>query len=196
VFVTGSGRLSTRFEDALVYAIRLHADQFRKGGNVPYATHLLAVAAIVLDHGGDEDQAIAALLHDAVEDQGGRPRLEEIRAKFGDRVARIVDGCTDSYGQPRTTWRQRKDYYIEKIASEEIDVWRVSAADKLHNSRSTLRELRERGEEAWGMYAGGKEGSIWYYRTLADFFKANLDDALAHELDRVVCQIEKIARDE
>ncbi len=187
------GRLSERFEEALVYAIRLLANQVRKGGNVPYAAHLLAVASLVLEHGGDEDEAIAALLHDAVEDQGGRPRLEEIREKYGDRVAQIVDGCTDSYGPPRVPWRQRKGYYIDKITREDAGVWRVSAADKLHNSRATLRELRERGHEAWGMYAGGRDGSIWYYRTLADFFNANLGDALADELDRVVKQIEEIS---
>ena len=120
VFVVASPqkqKLIARFTRAVAYAARLHARQKRKGTERPYLAHLLGVASIVLEHGGDEDAAIAALLHDAVEDQGGRPRLGEIRRKFGARVARIVDGCTDAYTVPKPPWRERKLKYLRGGAS-------------------------------------------------------------------------------
>src|SRR5271166_6381602 len=129
--------LSSRFVRALGYAARLHARQLRKRTERPYIGHLLSVTSIVIEYGGDEDMAIAALLHDAVEDQGGIPRLREIRKKFGKRVAHIVDGCTDSYTEPKPPWLQRKRGYIERVSSESEDVRLVSAADKLSNARET-----------------------------------------------------------
>src|SRR5436190_11435160 len=124
--------LSGRFERALVYATRLHRDQRRKGSGVPYAAHLLGVASLVLEDGGNEDEAIAALLHDAVEDQGGRPRLDEIDREFGASVAHIVEGCTDADAIPKPSWRPRKEAYINALASHDASVRRVALADKLY----------------------------------------------------------------
>ncbi len=126
--------LNERFDQALNYAIQLHADQLRKGSGVPYLAHLLSVTALVLEDGGSEDEAIAALLHDAVEDQGGLATLEEIRSKFGTHVADIVAGCTDSFEDPRPPWKQRKDRYLQHLAQATPEVRRVSLADKLHNA--------------------------------------------------------------
>ncbi|MBD2297915.1 HD domain-containing protein [Nostoc sp. FACHB-190] len=133
-------KLTSRFESALVYASRLHATQLRKGSNTPYISHLLSVAALVLEDGGDEDEAIAALLHDAIEDQGGEKTRAEIRQLFGDRVVNIVNGCTDAEVMPKPPWQQRKQAYIEKMRSASPEVRRVSQADKLHNIRSTIAD--------------------------------------------------------
>ncbi len=131
-----------RFHDALSYASRLHAAQRRKGGQVPYVAHLLAVTAIVLEHGGNEDEAVAALLHDAVEDQGGAPRLAEIRARFGVVVADIVAGCTDADTTPKPPWQERKDRYLAHLPAAGRSVQLVAAADKLHNLRSLIEDYR------------------------------------------------------
>ena len=162
-----------RFEDALVYAVRLHRLQKRKVSDEPYIAHLLAVTALVIEDGGDTDEAIAALLHDAVEDQGGLARLDEIRNLFGDRVAEIVDGCSDSYGKPKPPWRTRKERYLEHLQNASASMQRVSLADKLHNARSLLRSLRQVGQSAWGRFNGGKDGTLWYYAALLDFFRSN-----------------------
>jgi (p)ppGpp synthase/HD superfamily hydrolase len=138
--ITHSPLLTVRFESALIYANQLHTFQVRKGSGIPYISHLLSVAALVLEMGGDEDEAIAALLHDAVEDQGGAKTREVIRQKFGDRVVEIVDACSDSETIPKPPWRQRKEAYLEKIQTASAAVRRVSLADKLHNSRSTLKD--------------------------------------------------------
>src|SRR5919202_957739 len=151
--------LTRRFEEALTFAARLHSAQVRKGTTVPYVSHLLAVAAVALEHGADEDEAIAALLHDAVEDQGGAATREEIRRRFGDRVAEIVDGCTDAETTPKPPWRERKERYVSHIASAPPSVRLVSAADKLHNARSILADLRTCGEGVWDRFRGGKEGT-------------------------------------
>ena len=131
-----------KFEDALVHAARLHRDQTRKGTGVPYVTHLLAVAAIVGDNGGTEEEVVAALLHDAPEDAGGETRLAEIQARFGDGVADIVAGCTDTYEDPKPPWRARKEAYLDHLAGAPAPVRLVSAADKLHNARSVLSDYR------------------------------------------------------
>jgi (p)ppGpp synthase/HD superfamily hydrolase len=185
--------LTQRFEKALVYASQLHKGQVRKGTNIPYLSHLLAVTAIVLEDGGDEDMAIAALLHDAVEDQGGEPTLLEIKRRFGDRVAFIVDGCTDSYEQPKPPWLERKKEYLEHLRSAPQDVRRVSLADKLHNTRSILFNLRVSGESAWERFSGGKEGSLWYYKSLAKIFRETEDSPMVSEYVRVVEKIEQLA---
>jgi (p)ppGpp synthase/HD superfamily hydrolase len=137
--------------------------------------------------------AIAALLHDAVEDQGGIPRLREIRRKFGKRVAHIVDGCTDSYSEPKPPWLQRKRAYIERVSAESADVKLVSAADKLSNARETLNELRIQGETVFERFAGKKEGTLWYYRALIDTFRKAGSAPLIDELDRVVTELESFA---
>src|SRR5579862_9759396 len=125
--------LGARFERALLFAPRKHAGQHRKGTTVPYVAHLLSVAGLVLEAGGDEDLAIAALLHDVVEDCGGAPMLKEIRRKFGNRVAKVVDGCTDADTYPKAPWLERKETYIRRLKTEGADTRLVSAADKLNN---------------------------------------------------------------
>ncbi len=189
--------LSQRFEDALVYAARLHAKQIRKGTTIPYVSHLLSVASIVLEHGGNEVEAIAALLHDAIEDQGGAETREEIRRRFGDAVVSIVDGCTDAEVIPKPPWKERKEQYIARLSHASPSILLVSAADKLHNARAILGDYRALGENLWDRFNGGKEGTLWYYKSLVDAFKqAAAGTALAPligELERVVGEIEKLS---
>ncbi|HEV2093961.1 MAG TPA: HD domain-containing protein [Rubrobacter sp.] len=180
-----------RFEEALIHAARLHREQTRKGTGVPYVTHLLAVAAIVGENGGTEDEVIAALLHDAPEDAGGEARLEEIRARFGDAVADVVAGCTDTYDDPKPPWRARKEAYLGHLAGAPPSVRLVSAADKLHNARSVLADYRTVGEGLWDRFNGGRDGTLWYYRAVADALAG--DGPVADELDRVVAKLKALA---
>ena len=182
-----------KFEDALVYSARLHRDQTRNGTGVPYVTHLLAVAAIVGENGGTEDEVIAALLHDAPEDAGGEARLSEIRDRYGDPVADIVAGCTDTYEDPKPPWRARKEAYLAYLAGAPAPVRLVSAADKLHNARSVLADYRSIGEDLWDRFTGGKDGTLWYYRAVADALRKAGDGPLVDELDRVVAELELLA---
>ena len=152
--------LTSRFENALVFAAQLHREQRRKGSNVPYVSHLLAVAALVIEHGGDEDEAIAALLHDAIEDQGGPTARDRILRRFGEPVARIVEGCSDSQTTPKPPWKERKRAYIAGIGEKSASVRLVSAADKLHNARCILSDYRTLGEEVWRRFEGGREGTL------------------------------------
>ena len=184
---------SERFTKAFAYAARLHARQTRKGTNKPYIGHLMSVASIVIAYGGDEEMAIAALLHDVVEDAGGEKRLREIRNKFGKRVARIVDGCTDTYEDPKPPWLQRKKDYIARVAGEAEDTRKVSAADKLSNVRDILEDVRAGGVKAFERFTGKKEGTLWYYRTLVQVFREAGTNPLVEELDRVVTELEKAA---
>src|SRR5215468_2595496 len=189
-------KLGPRFQDALTFAAELHAAQLRKGTQIPYVAHLLAVAAIALEHGANEDEAIAALLHDAVEDQGGRPTLEKIRARFGDAVAKIVEGCTDSLAVDSTRkppWRERKEQYISHLAHSSPSVRLVSASDKLHNARAILADSRQQGPACFGKFNGGREGTLWYYRSLVTAFRAHGNSPLLDELDRTVTELEKLA---
>ncbi len=163
--------LTDRFGEALRYAAEVHRRQRRKGTSIPYVSHLLAVCSLVLEDGGGEDEAIAALLHDAVEDQGGRDRLEEIHRRFGDHVARIVEGCTDAETIPKPPWRERKERYIAHLRSASRAVLRVSAADKLHNARAILADYRGLGEPLWERFNGRRDGTLWYYRALTSAFK-------------------------
>jgi len=188
-------KLSTRFEEALVFATQLHAGQTRKGTTIPYISHLLAVTAIVLEHGDDEDEAIAALLHDSIEDQGGASTREEIRRRFGDGVVEIVDGCTDTDVMPKPPWRVRKEAYIAHISVASAPVRLVSAADKLHNARAVLQDYRIVGEALWKRFNGGKEGTLWYYRAVVDALRKAGTSPLIEELDRVVSEIECLAGD-
>lgn len=182
--------LSERFTEALVFATELHATQVRKGNGVPYITHLLGVTSIALEYGANEDEAIAALLHDAVEDQGGAKTREEIRRRFGENVTAIVDGCTDTEIVPKPPWRERKQAFIDSIATASHSVLLVSAADKLHNSRSILKDYRELGEAVWERFKGGKEGSIWYYKSLVEVYRKVYSSPLIDELERVVTELE------
>ncbi|MFC2052674.1 HD domain-containing protein [Chloroflexota bacterium] len=186
--------LSSRFEGALILATRLHANQVRKGTKIPYVAHLLAVTALVLEDGGDEDQAIAALLHDAVEDQGGLEILDVIRGRFGEGVAHIVEGCSDSFESPKPHWIERKVNYLRHLRAAEIDIMRVSLADKLHNACSIHRELQQHGEVIWEKFNGGKDGTLWYYHSLVDIFHENYFSPMASELQRVFNEIEDLTK--
>ncbi len=185
--------MTSRFEQALVFAAQLHREQRRKGSNVPYVSHLLAVAALVIEHGGDEDEAIAALLHDAVEDQGGVTTREKIRDRFGARVTGIVDGCTDSETIPKPPWEERKRVYIASLSESSASVRLVCAADKLHNARSILSDYRDVGEKIWKRFEARKEGTLWYYRSVLDRLVQAGRTPLVDELDRVVSELERLA---
>lgn len=182
-----------RFEQALLYAARIHRDQTRKGTEVPYVTHLLAVAAIVGENGGTEDEVVAALLHDAPEDRGGKAQLADIRERFGAEVADIVAGNTDTFENPKPPWRERKEAYVAHVAHAPHSVRLVSTADKLHNARSILADLRSLGEDLWPRFNGGKEGTLWYYRALVEAFRAAGSNPIVEELDRVVGELERLA---
>ncbi|WP_414541782.1 HD domain-containing protein [Nostoc sp. CCY0012] len=182
--------LSERFTAALKYATQLHQQQVRKGSGVPYIAHLLGAASIALEYGANEDEAIAALLHDAIEDQGGAATRTEIRRRFGENVTAIVDGCTDADTIPKPPWRQRKETYIAHIATASPSVLLVSAADKLYNAQSILKDYRLLGETLWQRFQGGREGTLWYYRALVDAFSNRGSTPLVAELARVVTEIE------
>ena len=184
--------LSHRFTQALVYATELHADQIRKGSKVPYISHLLGVASIALEYGADEDEAIAALLHDAIEDQGGQTVRAEIRVRFGVRVTEIVDGCTETDTTPKPPWAERKKAYIARISSTLPSVRLVSAADKLHNIRSILKDYRTQGDVVWDLFKGGKQGTLWYYRSLVAAFHKADSTPIVIELDRLVTELERL----
>jgi (p)ppGpp synthase/HD superfamily hydrolase len=184
--------LGPRFERALLFATRKHARQHRKGTAVPYVAHLLGVAGLVLEAGGDEDLAIAALLHDVVEDCGGAPMLKEIRRRFGNRVAHVVDGCTDTDLDPKPPWRQRKEDYIRHLRTADADTRLVSAADKLHNVRSIVATYREIGDRVWERFHGKRDGTLWYYRTLLDEFQRKKSSPLIRELERAVIELEAV----
>jgi (p)ppGpp synthase/HD superfamily hydrolase len=189
--------LSERFEEALVFAARAHAEQVRKGTPIPYAAHLLAVAALVLEHGGSEEEAIAALLHDAIEDQGGTAMRERLRERFGEAVVRIVDGCTDAEVLPKPPWRARKEAYLAHLAHASPATVLVSAADKVHNARAVLGDYRRLGEGLWGRFTGGRDGTLWYYRALVEAYRSlDLEPRtrpLVEELDRTVTELERLA---
>lgn len=191
---SSNNQISKRFGDSFSYALELHGRQTRKGTSIPYIAHLMSVAALVIENGGDEDLAIAALLHDAIEDQGGIETLEVIQTRFGEQVARIVFECSDALVTPKPPWRERKENYLAHLITVGEDTRLVSLADKLHNARSILADLEQLGQAVWERFNGGKAGTLWYYRTLADFFLKQIDNSqLAHELNRVVQEIERLA---
>lgn len=183
--------LTERFQEALRYAADAHQGQTRKGTPVPYLSHLLGVASIVLDAGGTEDEAIAALLHDAAEDQGGRARLDDIRRRFGDAVARIVESCTDSWTTPKPPWLERKKEYVEHARRLAPDALRVSSADKVHNAYAILRDLRTHGDSVWQRFNGAPDDVLWYYKALVHAFRESGGGPLVDELDRIVKGIER-----
>lgn len=184
--------LSNRFCEALTYATELHATQIRKGSGVPYIAHLLGTASIALEYGANEDEAIAALLHDAIEDRGGQPTREAIRQRFGDTVTAIVDGCTDSDATPKPPWRDRKQAYIDRIPQASYSVRLVSAADKLYNVRSILKDYRELGDSVWERFTGKKDGTLWYYHALVAAFRQAELTPIVEELARTVLELEQL----
>ncbi len=183
--------LTARFTDALVFACELHRGQSRKGTQIPYVSHLLGVACLVLEYGGDEDEAIGGLLHDAVEDQGGKATATAIRERFGDRVADIVLSCSDCDVIPKPPWRQRKEAYVAHLRVATASALLVSACDKLHNARTILADYREQGEALWSRFSGGRE-SLWYYRALVDAYTSRGRTPVVEELERVVIELERL----
>ncbi len=195
-------RLSDRFNSALIYASLVHRKQTRKGSGTPYLAHLMGVASIVLEHDGSEDEAIGALLHDAVEDQGGEARLAEIRSYFGEYIASIVEGCTDSYSEPKPPWQGRKQKYIDRMPLEPYSVLIVSAADKLYNASAVVRDIAMLGDVVWTRFAATPEQTLWYYRSLITAYResregrdnlqfATLVDELEAVVDKMADQVER-----
>ncbi|HYW36769.1 MAG TPA: HD domain-containing protein [Terriglobales bacterium] len=182
--------LGPRLQRAFCYAAEKHAGQTRKRSAVPYLSHLMAVASLVLEAGGDEDMAIAALLHDVVEDCGGMPRLREVRKQFGPRVATIVEGCTDSFGEPKPEWVERKKDYLREVRHADAETRLVSASDKLHNVRTILADYRQHGEAIWTRFSGKKEGTLWYYRALSDEYQRQNPNRITRELEIAVSDLE------
>ena len=188
--------LTDRFVSALQFAHDVHRSQIRKDTTIPYVSHLLSVAGLVLESGGDEDLAIAGLLHDAVEDAeeiSGEEMSDRIRSKFDDRVADIVDGCSDAKSSPggnKPPWRSRKEAYIQHLSSASIDVLRVSIADKVHNARSIATDQDRFGEKVWDRFTSTSEESRWYYTSLRDIYKERISDSyLINELEIALARI-------
>jgi (p)ppGpp synthase/HD superfamily hydrolase len=184
---------SPRFGDALMFADQIHRDQTRKGSGVPYIGHLLGTAALVIDDGGSEDEAIAALLHDAAEDQGGEGMLDRIEQRFGGDVRRIVAASSDTLEMPKPPWRERKERYIASIAHKRPDELRVSLADKVYNVRAILHDYNTVGEQLWERFTASRDEVLWYYRSLTDAFQKAYPGPLADELERTVDQLEASA---
>jgi (p)ppGpp synthase/HD superfamily hydrolase len=186
-------RLSRQFEKALTYATRIHGGKLRKKTKVPYIAHILGVAAIAMEYGANETEAIAALLHDAVEDCGGAKRLRDIERKFGKDVARIVEGCTDTDQTPKPPWLKRKKEYVAHVRHAPMPTKLVSASDKLHNVRAILMDYRKEGETLWSRFNRGKQGALWYYRALVNAFSGKRIQPLVQELDRTLTELELLS---
>jgi (p)ppGpp synthase/HD superfamily hydrolase len=189
--------LGEPFEQAMLFAVRHHREQPRKGTRIPYVAHLLQVAGLVLEAGGDEELAIAGLLHDAIEDApaGHAARVRtEIATQFGDRVLAVVEGLTDADTHPKPPWEQRKrDYLAHLSRNADAGVLLVSSADKLHNVRAILRDLRTIGDAVWSRFAGGRDGTLWYYRALADAYQAAGGTPLSEDFSAAVTELESAA---
>ncbi|WP_448379964.1 HD domain-containing protein [Gloeomargarita sp.] len=185
--------LGTRFAQALVYAHELHQNQVRKGTSIPYISHLMAVSALALEHGANEDQAIAALLHDSLEDApqySGRSRQvieREIAAQFGTHVLHMILNCTDTHGEgQKADWWQRKKAYLQHLEAVDEAVLLIANADKLHNAQCIWRDYQQLGEALWARFTAGKEGTLWYYQNLAELFNRRRPSPLARDLQTVV----------
>ena len=187
-----------RFRDALVWAAELHEDQDRKGGGIPYVAHLLGVASIVLEHGGSEDVAIAALLHDALEDQAHKITEGEVRARFGDAVEGIVIECSDGTPEEQqdrnhARWFARKKKYIAEIAQKSDGALLVSMADKLYNARAMLEDYRAQGDLLWSRFTTGRDGNLWYYAAMVEAYEKRVGHTrLWGELARCVAEMKKL----
>ena len=186
-------QLTDRFGEALRYAEKAHRNQARKGTDIPYVAHLLGVASLALEGGADEDQAIAALLHDAVEDQGGPARLADIQSKFGNRVANIVSDCTDSWEDPKPDWKPRKEDYLAQMEHKSPDSLLVSLADKTHNARSIITDVIAHGNSVWDRFTASREDTLWYYRSLAERFERHLPGPGADRFRALVTEMHAIA---
>lgn len=188
--------LGLKFERGLVCAHRWHQQQRRKGDPpTPYIAHLLGVASNVIEAGGTEEEAVAALLHDAVEDQGGQQRLQQIQELFGDEVARLVAACSDRIEAPAPPWRERKETYIQKLSKAGLSVRRIAVADKLYNARSIIRDYRRVGPEVWERFRAGSGEVRWYYRALGEALEVAPPDPLeswVQEFRQVIEQMQKL----
>ena len=185
-----------RFASAMMYADRVHRGQYRKGTGIPYIAHILGVASLAIEYGADEDEAVAALLHDAAEDGGGEATLAEIRAAYGDAVADIDLGCSDSLvedPEDKLPWIERKENYLAHLDNASASVCLVSAADKLHNVRSIIRDYREHGDEVWQRFQGKRDGTLWYYETVAHTLVRRYHGQLSRDLQEAVDQLLALA---
>jgi (p)ppGpp synthase/HD superfamily hydrolase len=188
---------TTRFATAMTYAHEVHQGQRRKGTGIPYIAHILGVTAIAIEYGANEDEAIGALLHDAAEDGGGEETLAYIRAQFGDAVADIVLGCSDSLvedPEDKLPWLERKENYLAHLENASASVCLVSAADKLHNVRSIIRDYREHGEDIWERFQGKRDGTLWYYETVADTLMRRYRAQLTRDLQDAVDELLEITK--
>lgn len=188
---------TTRFASAMAYAHDVHQGQRRKGTGIPYIAHILGVTAIALEYGADEDEAIGALLHDAAEDGGGEATLAEIRARYGEAVADIVLGCSDSLvedPEDKLPWRERKENYLAHLETASQSVCLVSAADKLHNVRSIIRDYHQHGDDLWARFQGHRDGTLWYYETVADTLVRRYRGQLTRDLQEAVDQLLAITK--
>jgi (p)ppGpp synthase/HD superfamily hydrolase len=183
--------MNSRLDEAFIFAHRLHRNQRRKGTAIPYLSHLMAVASLVMENGGAEDAVIAALLHDSIEDQG--VVSAEIEARFGEAVAKVVQECTDSFQIPKPSWKQRKVDYLDCIPHKSPTALLVTTADKLHNARSILSDYRTHQEAVWNRFSGGKEGTLWYYHSLSERLNETFPHPLTQELRRVVIEMTRLA---
>jgi (p)ppGpp synthase/HD superfamily hydrolase len=196
--------LTPQFETALTLAYRLHAQQRRKD-QTPYIAHLLSVTALVLENQGTEAEAIAALLHDAIEDQGGAPTRDRIQAEFGDEITAIIDGCTESDAHPKPPWPERRQTYLQQIKAASPSVRLVALADKLHNARSLLqqlqqqalqRDLQQQGQSIWTQFSGGQDGTLWFYQAFLDLYAEPAPPSfqpMLQELHQIVHQLKTLA---
>jgi len=188
---TASPRLTSRFVEAMSYAAEKHGTQTRKGSDIPYLGHLLSVAGYVIEADGTETEAIAALLHDAAEDQGGQDTLDEIRRKFGAEVARIVEECSDTVVTPKPPWRKRKEQYIRHLRKASDSALLVSLADKLHNAHAILRDFRAHGDELWQRFTtDDPQDHLWYYHSLLEVYRKRIRNWMVDELTDVVNELE------
>jgi (p)ppGpp synthase/HD superfamily hydrolase len=189
---TTSPRLTPRFTEAMAYAAEKHATQTRKGGAIPYLGHLLSVAGYVIEAGGTETEAIAALLHDAAEDQGGEETLAEIRQKFGADVASIIAECSDTFETPKPPWRERKENYVRDLSQASDSAVLVSLADKLHNAHAILRDFRADGAQLWQRFSvKDPQDHLWYYRSLLEVYAQRVDNWMVDELREVIDTLER-----
>ena len=196
VTITSNLHLGNKFIRAIAYARDIHIEK-RKSTKVPYMAHLLGVVSLVMGEVGyvdfdiTEDEVVGALLHDAAEDCGGYARLEDIRYQFGEEVARHVEGCTDTFEDPKPEWRPRKEAYIERLSSESPQTRLISAADKLYNARAILDDLRVSGTQVWNRFNAGRNEQVWYYETLTDVLRRCGTNRIVEELARVVASIKQ-----
>lgn len=184
---------SERLDEAFALARRLHDGQTRKGSTTPYLSHVLAVAGIVSEYGGDEDQVIAALLHDTVEDQGGRPLLARLQAQFGERVAALVEACTDAFDHPKPPWKDRKLAYLARIPQAPHDARLIIAADKIHNLRSMIADYEQVGDRLWDRFTASREETMWYYGAVRDALRPDWNHPALLELQRTLATLRTLA---